>query len=74
LLQDALEPELLRRKNVSHATDDVGGYGPSGAHRGDAFAIRPVIVGKHPQKIFAVHKSFLPRDASLSAAALRLAA
>jgi hypothetical protein len=57
LLQDTFEPELLRRKNVSHASDRVRGNGAGRTHRGEAFTIRPVIVGKHPKKIFGVHKT-----------------
>jgi hypothetical protein len=31
-----------------------------GAYRGETFAIRPGIVGKHSQKIFGLHEATLP--------------
>ncbi len=42
-----------------------------GPHRGQAFAIRPVIVRKHAKKIFGVHRNSLQQGV---AGALRLAA
>ena len=49
---------------MGHASDRVRGNRLGSTHRGKAFAIRPVIVGKHPKKIFDVHKHSLRQDAA----------
>src|SRR5258708_35507786 len=41
---------------MRHASDCVVGKGPGGTHRVEALAIGPVVVGKHPKKIFGVHR------------------
>ena len=49
---------------MSHASDRVRGNRLGSTHRGEAFAICPVIVAKHPKKILDVHKPSLRRDAA----------
>src|SRR5260370_24405204 len=41
---------------MRNASDCVVGKGPGGTHRVEALAIGPVVVGKHPKKIFGVHR------------------
>jgi hypothetical protein len=50
---------------MGHTSDTIGGIGSGGAYCGEAFAVRPGIIGKHSLKICGLHKATFDRtDAS----------